>query len=566
MATPRQFYKNVYFLSTDESLNNTTASVVITGGLSIQKNTNILGNLTVGSIKSIGLTTGNINFTGSLYQNSVPYVGSQWTGTNGTTLFYGSGGALVGINTSSPNYALDVNGNVRTLNITTSNINSSGLTTGNINFTGELYKNGSPYIGSQWSGTTGTLLYYGSGGASIGINTSTPSYTLDVNGNARTLGLTTGNVYSTGLTTGNINSSGLTTGNINSSGLTTGNINSSGLTTGNINSSGLTTGNINFTGNLSSNINSLVYLGNPTTGNARINIQDLSNNHISFYYLTNTTGSITCIGPNPGMYLNGGGGVSQLTLSSTGNVGINMSNPSAILDVSGTGRFINANNVSSGRGLELNYNPNTSVGNIYSYDRTNLLYNTLNLNDKMLINSSGNVSINSSTNSVGGYTLPYDVNGTFGTTGSISIPIIWANTLFNHVEIKVHYLMTAVGNVTLGGKDINNAAAPLSEVAETTIKYNNQVTPVYTNSGLISTSTETLGIDNQCVITIVKPTNTTIYGIRNHYRFDTVYCFSEVGTVRVYGMGHIDTGTLGSIQLTTSVGNIYGWYSARYTY
>jgi len=84
MSTPRQFYRNIYFLSTGDSLNSTTASVIVTGGLSIQKNTNILGNLTVSNVTSTGLTTGNINFTGSLYQNNVPYIGSQWTGTSGS--------------------------------------------------------------------------------------------------------------------------------------------------------------------------------------------------------------------------------------------------------------------------------------------------------------------------------------------------------------------------------------------------------------------------------------------------------------------------------------------------
>jgi hypothetical protein len=44
-----------------------------------------------------------------------------------------------------------------------------------------------------------------------------------------------------------------------------------------------------------------------------------------------------------------------------------------------------------------------------------------------------------------------------------------------------------------------------------------------------------------------------------------VYCFTNTGTAKVYGMGHID-GTLGSIQFTASSGTIFGSYSVRYTY
>ena len=124
-----------------------------------------------GNLITTGITTGNINFTGNLYQNNSLYISSQWSGTNGSSLYYGSTGSVfVGIGTSNPGFTLDVNGN--------------------LNFNGLLYQNGVPYISnvsnnntSQWTGTNGNNLYYGStGSVFVGIGTTNPIFNLDVNG------------------------------------------------------------------------------------------------------------------------------------------------------------------------------------------------------------------------------------------------------------------------------------------------------------------------------------------------------------------------------------------------
>ncbi len=69
------------------------------------------------------LTASNLNFLGSLYQNGIPYVGSQWT-TSGCNIYYNKGGVGIGKDPDNQ-YSIDV--------------------IGNINFTGNIYQNGILY-------------------------------------------------------------------------------------------------------------------------------------------------------------------------------------------------------------------------------------------------------------------------------------------------------------------------------------------------------------------------------------------------------------------------------------
>jgi hypothetical protein len=112
--------------------------------------------------------TGDINLTGDLRKNGVIQTfgggGSSVWSLNGTKAYYNSGN--VGINTSTPQYELDVNGD----------INMSSGSSLRINGVAQSFGGGGS---SVWS-LNGTKAYYNSG--NVGINTSTPQYELDVNG------------------------------------------------------------------------------------------------------------------------------------------------------------------------------------------------------------------------------------------------------------------------------------------------------------------------------------------------------------------------------------------------
>jgi hypothetical protein len=240
---PKQFIRSVDFLSTENATNTSTGSVNIYGGMSVSKdsyltnmivvgnstlaNVNITGALTTSNGNSLissqwtsidsntdiyfgtsansfvgigtttpgfnldisggsritgGLTVGNLNVnTGASITNIlnttictgtvIVTAGSIRASFNSHTI--GSlvtTGGNVGIGTTAPGSRLEVNGTLK----------ANDITVGNINFTGNLFQNGTAYLGSQWTTTAGNTLTYTSGNVSVnsGFTSSFNSNTL----------------------------------------------------------------------------------------------------------------------------------------------------------------------------------------------------------------------------------------------------------------------------------------------------------------------------------------------------------------------------------------------------
>ena len=273
-----------------------------TGGSGSSSNIYYMSNIGIGkSNPAFNLdVAGNVNFSGTLNQGGVPYVGSQWTtGGSGSSsnIYYMSN---IGIGKSNPAFNLDV--------------------AGNVNFSGTLNQGGVPYVGSQWTTGSSSNIYYMS---NVGIGVSNPSYALDVAGNAM---LRSNLIVSGTLTASNIVSSNLTIYNNEQ-----------------VNSNLSVLNNLNIGGNLTYTNQMLfsgLYIQQSTTGsqkNATTTVTSIN----GFSKSAQGSVAITMDGPgapNAIQFLNSNA-TEFMRINSNGFVGINNPNPAFNLDIAGNVNF-----------------------------------------------------------------------------------------------------------------------------------------------------------------------------------------------------------------------------------
>ena len=140
---------------------------------------NTLSNLSIGSTSQVLTVSGGIPVWAAASGGGG---GGYWT-QSGTYIYYNSGN--VGIGTTNPAYPLDVNGNMNISGGLRAN-GSSGVSGQVLTSSGGGAMSWSTVSGtgsSTWT-TSGSDVYRSSG--KVGIGTTTPAYTLDVDGDIRT--------------------------------------------------------------------------------------------------------------------------------------------------------------------------------------------------------------------------------------------------------------------------------------------------------------------------------------------------------------------------------------------
>jgi hypothetical protein len=260
------------------------------------------------------------------YTNSTSGTSNEAMGTERMRI---TGSGNIGIGENSPSYKLDILASNVGDTVRIQNNNASG-------FAATRYvANGATWISGVGGSNTAEFAnkfyligpnsgFFGLTNGNWGINLNNPTNSLHINGSLRVTDLIT----TSNLIASNITSNSLVTTNISTSNLTSNNLVTTNISTGVLNATGITIGNINITGGLFQN-------GNP---------------YIASQWTTVTPESISYY-------------------SSAGNVyvGINNTNASYSLDVTGDSRF--RNGLSTGN---INVNGDMVVSGNFSIANLNL--------------------------------------------------------------------------------------------------------------------------------------------------------------------------------------------------
>lgn len=277
---------------------------------------------------------------------------------------------------------------------------------GDINFTGNFYKNGNIYSGSEIWSTNGTKLYYTSG--NIGLGTSNPNHQLDVVGGIKSsLGVTTSSINCTDITSGTVQITTVNATNIYTSSDFRANL--SRFTTVNNGESQL-----KFFGKFQ-NGNAL----DTTDRNVAQILCGLSGDWGSSYikFQTGAEG----IGSNKDDYVNGYG-TERMRITDSG-IGIGTSSPTTTLDVNGTLKVTTSISTSSLQSSSLNLGVGMTAGGLYATNGilTNISVGSLVVSGDS--NTIGNIFMTGGNVGIGVSLplYPLHVSGDIYTTGDVTV-------------------------------------------------------------------------------------------------------------------------------------------------
>ena len=169
-----------------------------------------------------------------------------------------------------------------------------------------------------------------------------------------------------------------------------------------------------------------------------------------------------------------------------------------------------------------------------------------------------------------GVKLPRYDNGSFSASTLVQIPILFSDTQYNVVEIKVRFVSSTANDVTLGPAGADGQWQKIWEFQSTTKRYGT-TDVVVTNNNVynppLTASNGASGVDSLATITICRATTNT----RNHFYFDTSYTWGGIGEARSQGQGHFALASVGGSPLTRlyffpTAGTITGTYSTVHYY
>jgi hypothetical protein len=502
-------------INSTESNGASSGSLIVSGGVGIQKNLNVNGNTNItGSITAASIKTTLVNSTNGLFTNfttsnfqadyvkSVAISSGSIIATQGT--FSTVSSSFLSVNTMSAGSIflsgdLAVAGTITSVNITSTNIIETNVTAGFVYVTDAFSAIGN-------SNTIGSI--YTTGG-NIGINNTQPTSLLDVNGTANFTDVLTANK---GITTGTLHVTGasLLSGNVTIGSNMTINGPSMKIPVGNI----ATRPAVPEAGHVRYNTETSQFEGYGP-GSAWGSLGGVVDIAQSTKILASATPSTT----DGNLYFYTVGS-ERMRVNSVGNIGIGTSSPNYLLDIAGTlgasigittgslnvtgASTLRGNLTVDGPGLRVptgniatrpavpeaghvRYNTETSqfegygpgsawgsLGGVVDIAQTtkilasespsttdgNLYFYTVG-SERMRVNSAGNIGIGTSSPS-----FKLDINGTFGASTSVSTGNLYAsNSLFSNTIDMTPSLGDIIKEISFSAQNNQLSLANITNLA-----------------------------------------------------------------------------------------------------